>query len=422
MSDYVIKGVERLEGEVGIQGSKNAALPVIIASILNKGITRLKRCPKISDVQEMLTLLTRLGCKIKETDKNTIEIDAGATCSISNLGNDTGHTRAEILLLGAMLGRFGEATLLQPGGCSIGKRPIDYHLTAIEQMKVHTDVYNIRDKTMISCFSTNLTGADIKLVFPSVGTTENIILTAVLADGLTHISNAAREPEITVLCDFLRKAGAIISGDGSSDIFITGVEKLHDCEYVLPEDRIVAGTYLIAAAASGGNVTIRDISPESISTVCSILSRSGCQITKYNNAVNIIRKERPKAIGKVATEPYPGFPTDVQSQMMVYASICNGKSEITENIFEDRFLIVPELKKMGAKISVNDKTAYIRGAQKLYGAEVTAKELRGGAALIIAGIIAEGYTLLHDEEYIFRGYEDICRDMRLLGAEIAIWC
>ncbi|HHV13128.1 MAG TPA: UDP-N-acetylglucosamine 1-carboxyvinyltransferase [Clostridiales bacterium] len=418
MSSIEIIGGKQLKGELKIQGSKNAALPVIAATILNKGISKLKNCPRILDVFHMVKILEELGCKTS-WEENTLIVDsskADVTCVSEDFVR---KMRSSILFLGAILGRFHEVTIAYPGGCSIGKRPIDYHLNAIKKMNV-TEEFLQEDGSMIHCYSDRIIGTDIFLEFPSVGATQNIILTAVLATGVTRIYNAAREPEITEVCSYLIGAGARIRGLGTAYLEIEGVKQLQDVEFYLSPDRIVAGTYMAAVAAVKGDVLFTHTPVRHLDSTLHILQKVGCRIDVNSDQVRVRNFQRPLPVAVLNTKPYPGFPTDMQSQLMTVLTLAEGKSTILEEIFESRYQNVEDLTKMGARIQLQKDTnaAEITGVAQLHGAVVRAHDLRGGAALVIAGLAAEGTTIVHDATYIERGYEDICRDFLALGGDI----
>lgn len=418
MSSIQVIGGEQLKGELLIQGSKNAALPIIAATILNKGNTILKNCPKILDVYHMINILEELGC-IATWDGNSLYVDTSKVNSTSVPEASVVKMRSSILFLGALLGAYHEVTIAYPGGCSIGKRPINYHLNAIQKMNVVQE-FEGKDQNIIHCYTNAIKGNDIFLEFPSVGATQNIILASVLSEGVTRIFNAAREPEITELCNYLLEAGARICGKGSSFIEIEGVKKLHDAEFTLPSDRIVAGTYMAAVAAANGDVVFRETPTKDLASIIRILSKAGCNMDIQKDSIRLCSKHKPLPINLIKTQPYPGFPTDMQSQIMSVLSIADGNSTIVEEIFESRFQNAYELKKMGARIMLKEvtKEAAISGVGRLHGAVVTAHDLRGGAALVIAGLMAEGTTIVREATSIERGYEDICRDLSLLGANV----
>jgi UDP-N-acetylglucosamine 1-carboxyvinyltransferase len=417
MSSIEVIGGKQLKGELNIQGSKNAALPVIAATILNKGTTVLKNCPKILDVYHMVNILQELGC-ITSWDGNTLYVDSSGAVSTSVPEESVTKMRSSILFLGSLLGRHKEVTIAYPGGCSIGKRPIDYHLKAIKKMNV-TQEFTGENDAMIHCYSDRILGADIFLEFPSVGATQNIILTAVLSEGTTRIFNAAREPEVIEVCNYLIAAGARICGKGTAFIEIEGVKQLHDVEFRLSSDRIVAGTYMAAVAAAGGNVVFTNTPVSHLESTLRVLKRVGCNIDITNDRVTIRAKHRPMPIEILKTQPYPGFPTDMQSQLLTVLCLADGVSTIVEEIFESRFQNIEDLRKMGAQITLDTKEnkAVITGVKELTGAIVDAHDLRGGAALVIAGMAATGTTIVRDATSIERGYEDICRDLTAIGAK-----
>ena len=417
MSSIEVIGGKQLKGELNIQGSKNAALPVIAATILNKGTTVLKNCPKILDVYHMVNILQELGC-LTSWDGNTLYVDSSGAVSTSVPEESVTKMRSSILFLGSLLGRHKEVTIAYPGGCSIGKRPIDYHLKAIKKMNV-TQEFTGDNDAMIHCYSDRILGADIFLEFPSVGATQNIILTAVLSEGTTRIFNAAREPEVIEVCNYLIAAGARICGKGTAFIEIEGVKQLHDVEFRLSSDRIVAGTYMAAVAAAGGNVVFTNTPVSHLESTLRVLKRVGCNIDITNDRVAIRAKHRPMPIEILKTQPYPGFPTDMQSQLLTVLCLADGVSTIVEEIFESRFQNIEDLRKMGAQITLDTKEnkAVITGVKELTGAIVDAHDLRGGAALVIAGTAATGTTIVRDATSIERGYEDICRDLTEIGAK-----
>ncbi|MBH1941367.1 UDP-N-acetylglucosamine 1-carboxyvinyltransferase [Mobilitalea sibirica] len=418
MSSIKVIGGEQLKGELRIQGSKNAALPVIAATILNKGITKLNHCPKILDVFHMIKILEELGCKAA-WEGNTLYVDSTTILNTSVSEMSVSKMRSSILFLGALLGRCHEVTIAYPGGCSIGKRPIDYHLSAIKKMNVCQEFMGEEDN-IIHCYTNEIIGNDIFLEFPSVGATQNVVLSAVLSEGVTRIFNAAREPEVTELCNYLVEAGARICGKGTAFLEVEGVKKLHDVEFTLSPDRIVAGTYMTAVAAICGDAYLLNTPTRQLDTVIRMLRKVGCNLECMDDQVHVFCRQRPLPIDTLITKPYPGFPTDMQSQMLTVLSMANGKSTIIEEIFESRFQNVKELKKMGAIIHLEDKgkKAVISGVEKLHGAVVDAHDLRGGAALVLAGLAAEGTTIVREATSIERGYEDICRDLSILGANI----
>lgn len=419
MSSIKVFGGEQLKGELKVQGSKNAALPILAATVLLQGITILHNCPKILDVFHMIKILEELGCKTK-WESNTLYINSSVITRTSVSEEAVKKMRSSVLYLGALIGRYHEATISYPGGCSIGKRPIDYHLKAFRELNVEIDFYG-EDESMIHCYTKGILGNDIFFEFPSVGATQNVILAAVLSKGVTRIYNAAREPEVTELCNFLIAAGARIRGRGSAFLEIEGVKKLRDVEFNLSPDRIVAGTYMTAVAATCGDVILLDTPVRQLDSIIRVLRKMGCNITvSKENELRIRSDIRPYPVDVIKTKPYPGFPTDMQSQFMTVLCLAKGKSTIVEEIFESRYQNVNELIKMGACVDLDEREnkAIITGVNQLHGAVVHAHDLRGGAALVIAGMAAQGVTIVRDATSIERGYEDICRDFAILGANI----
>lgn len=415
MASYIIEGGRKLEGEVDISGSKNASLPIIAGSILNKGVTKLYNVPNIRDTQIMLKILKVLGCKIK---KNNVKIVIDSRkLNNKNIPEELmSKMRSSVILAGALLARNKEAVFSYPGGCDIGARPIDLHLEGFRKIGVEI----IEDAGYIKCKCDKIIGKEISLDFPSVGATENIMLASVCSDGTTIIKNAAREPEIVDLQNFLNKMGAKITGAGGSEITVKGVKNLKkDVSYTIMPDRIEAGTYLCATAATSGKVKLNKVNPEHISSVIYKLEEMGCNIDVQKNSIYIDAPKKLKA-QDIKTTPYPGFPTDMQSIFSCVLTTAKGTSMVVENIFENRYKYVAELIKMGAKIKIEGKTAVIKGVRKLSGSKVISTDLRGGAALVIAGLVAKGKTQILNIDYILRGYEDLDKKLEKLGAKIKI--
>lgn len=410
-----IRGKIPLCGELKVQGSKNAALPLMAASILHPGRTAIRNCPRILDVECMSSVLRELGCSVSRVD-GTLVIDAAQAENFRVAARYAARFRASVLLMGSLLGRFGRAYLPYPGGCTIGARPIDLHLKIFRQMGavLQPDAGGI----FLLAPQGRLCGCAAKLDFPSVGATENAVLGAVLAQGETVLENCAREPEVAELCRFLNGRGARIEGVGGSTLTITGVDSLQDAEHELLCDRIVAGTYLLAAAGTRGQVCLYGVEEESLKPLADILRADGVRIESAGKRIALDASGASPAGRLVRTAPYPGFPTDLQSQMLVYLLTAGGTGRIEENLFESRFQIAGELAKMGADIVIQGSSAQVRGPADLRGAEVAARELRGGAALTAAGLLAAGETVLRGSRFIKRGYEDICRDLACLGADI----
>lgn len=415
MDSIHIYGGNLLKGETRVQGSKNAVLPILAATLLIRGTCAIKNCPRIADVYHMQNLLQELGCMVHWAG-STVTVDAARVNDNRMSGESVTRMRSSIMLLGAMLGRMGEAVMSYPGGCVIGKRPIDIHLLALRNMGVEI----VEEEQMFTARALHLQGAQLCLPFPSVGATENVILAAVLAEGTTVLENAAKEPEIEALCGFLEMAGADISGIGSDRLVIRGVEELHEVKYTVPADRIVAGTYLTAAMAAGGSIFLEQAPAGHLEALLKAAREMGGSVTINKEGIGIDVLHRLKALPYLKTEVYDGFPTDLQSPMMAVMAVAEGQGVIEENIFENRFRVVGDLGKMGADIETVKNKAYIRGVEKLSGCMVEAEELRGGAALVVAGLAAEGRTVIKNRHFIERGYENICRDLRNLGADISI--
>ena len=412
MPSYIIEGGRRLDGEVNVSGSKNASLPIMAATILNPGVTKLYNIPEIRDTKITQEILRFLGCKVKKNN-GKLEINSKHINKKEIPEHLMHQMRSTVILAGALIGRFKEARFSYPGGCDIGARPIDLHLESFKKLGV-----NIEEKAgFIVCKCDKILGANIDLDFPSVGATENIILASVYAEGITKVSNAAMEPEIVDLADCLNKMGAKIEGAGTNIIQITGVKKLKDISYTVMPDRIEAGTLLCMAAATGGKVKLTNMVPEHISPVLNKLKECGCKIEETKNTVYIDAPKRLKAVD-IKTMPYPGFPTDMQSVFASMLTTARGTSMIIENIFENRYRYIPELKRMGVKANIEGRTAVITGVRKLSGATVKSPDLRGGAALVVAGLMAKSKSKITDIEYILRGYENLDQKLRKLGANI----
>lgn len=413
MNKIVVEGGVPIAGEITVQGAKNAVLPILAATVLTDGCSVIHNCPRLRDVEKTMQILSRLGCRIKRSGGD-IEVNAS---DITDCGIDERlmrEMRSSIIFLGAILSRCGTAQVGMPGGCPIGLRPIDLHLKALRHMGASI----CEERGYLKCECTRLTGCNIHLDFPSVGATENVMLAAVRAEGETLITNAAREPEIIDLAGFLNRMGARVSGAGSSVVAIKGVPSLHGAEYTVMPDRIVAETYLIAAMMTGGELLLRKAEPPHMQAVISALAEMGGRIEKDDAGLRIKCHERPGSIHIIKTMPYPGFPTDAQSPFMALAAIADGTSVFVENIFENRFRHVDELVRMGADIKVEGRSAVVRGVKSLYGANVCAEELRGGAALVLAAMAADGRTEITGTEFIDRGYEDIEGTLSRCGIKI----
>ena len=414
MPSYIIEGGKRLEGEEYVSGSKNASLPILASTILNAGTTKLDNVPNIRDTKITQEILKFLGCKVKKT-KDKIEIDSKNIIKKEIPEHLMHQMRSTVILAGAILGRFKEVTFSYPGGCDIGARPIDLHLKSFQKLGINI----LENAGFIVCKCDKIIGANIDLDFPSVGATENIILASVYAEGITNITNAAMEPEIADLATCLNKMGAKIEGAGTSNIKITGVKKLKDISYNVMPDRIEAGSLLCMTAITGGKIKLNNVIPDHISPVLNKLEECGCKIKKEKRTIFLEAPKRLKAVD-LKTMPYPGFPTDMQSVFASMLTVSRGTSILVENIFENRYKYMSELKKMGAKITVEGKTAVIKGVRKLTGTKVMSTDLRGGAALVTAGLVAKGKTEITNIEYILRGYENLDKKLRNLGANIIL--
>ena len=412
MSVIQVQGLRSLRGEIKIQGSKNAVLPMMAAAVLHKGTTVIHNVPRIQDVFCMLGILESIGC-INSLNGHTLMIDASVVTCAEIPEEYIKSMRSSIILSGPLLGRLGDAVTSFPGGCSIGERPIDIHLAAFRSLGAIIE----EKEEKLYASAKSLTGAEIHFPFPSVGATENALMAAVYAKGITVIHGAAKEPEISSLCEFLNNMGAKIDGIGTSRLAVTGVTKLHDSEFSVAGDRIVAGTYLTSVMSAEGSVTLEGIRPDHLSAALLLAEKMGAELKLYKNHIEVSMRGRPDCVS-VVTEPYPGFPTDLQSQLMAVMASGTGCGRIEETIFEGRFATANELKKLGADILIEGKRAIVHGIYPLKGNKVTATDLRGGAALVVAGLASEGVTEISECHHIERGYEDICRDLSSLGAII----
>ena len=414
MSIFLVQGGAKLCGSLSVQGSKNAALPVLAATLLVKEPVRLQNCPRLRDVGNMLHILESLGCRAHREGADLIVDSSGAdNCVLP--GALSKELRSSIFLLGSVLSRFSEADAPYPGGCEIGNRPIDLHLMGLRRLNAEITESGGR----IRCTGKALKGAVVDLEYPSVGATENIMLAACRADGVTTIRNAACEPEIVDLMQFLNACGFSVFGAGTPTVTIRGVREGHGTTYRIMPDRIVTGTYLIGAAITGGDVTVTQTRPDTVDALLYKLSACGCNVVRGEDSIRVRAKRRLNAIGFTETRPYPGFPTDLQPQLFSMLSAANGTSVLVENVFENRFKHAQELKKMGAQSRILDRTAIITGTGTLHGATVTAHDLRGGAALVLAGLRAEGDTVIEHAERIERGYENMAAAIASLGASVA---
>ncbi len=414
MTEYTICGGRRLSGEIDLQGSKNASLPILAATLMTRSVSVLHNCPDLSDVRQSLKILQSLGCECTYENQTAVidsrnadgtVIDDVLMCAM----------RSSIIFLGAMLSRNGSAVVSRPGGCELGPRPIDLHLSALRSMGVRLDDYHGR----IECYAPDrLTGCEIVLPIASVGATENIILAAALAKGRTIIRNAAKEPEIIDLARFLNMCGASVSGAGSITVVIDGVNELHGAEYSIQPDRIAAATYLCAAAATGGEVTVRGVCPTHMMPVIPYLAAAGCDLAVRDDTIRLSAPPKLSSVGTIVTREYPGFPTDAQPIFLAMSCVADGTSVFEEKIFNSRYRYIDGLCKLGANVSVHDSVAVVTGVDALYGANITATDLRGGAAMIIGALAAHDSSTVLDEGHIARGYENITENLRGLGAEI----
>lgn len=415
MEKLIVKGGNRLVGAVKTSGAKNAVLPIIAASILGTTPSHLDEVPMLEDVHTISEVLKCLGLSVEcSPEKNVLDIDSTEITSYEAPYELVRTMRASFLVMGPLLARIGKARISMPGGCAIGARPIDIHLKGFEALGVKIEQGH---GYIEASAPEGLKGTGIYFDFPSVGATENIMMAASLAEGTTILENAAEEPEIVDLANYLNKMGAKIRGAGTDTIRIEGVEKLHGADYTIIPDRIEAGTYMIAAAMTGGDIVVENVLPEHQKPLIAKLREAGAVVEEDIDKVRVIGKNPLKAVS-IKTLPYPGFPTDMQAQMMAMMVIAEGRSKVTETVFENRFMHVVELNRMGAQISTEGRSAVIDGPCKLTGCDVRATDLRAGAAMILAGLVAEGTTRIGDLHHIDRGYENIVAKLKKLGADI----
>lgn len=411
MDIFRIQGGKKLSGRVEISGSKNAALPIMCASLLTPESFRLKNLPDLQDVKFMGKILEHMGCGVN-FGNSSCEVTA------QNIKPEADYDlvrkmRASILVLGPTLARFGEAKVSLPGGCAIGARPVDMHLKGLEALGAKIEI----EQGYVFATAKRLIGNKIELPFPSVGATENLLMAATLAKGETVITNAAREPEIIDLARCLKSMGALIEGEGSDEIRIQGKENLHGTEYTIMADRIEAATFLMIAAICGESMTLSPFDPWILQSVAEVLKEIGIEVIHNSDSVSI-KKLHPFKSVNIATEPFPGFPTDVQAQLMTLLCLADGESVIEEKIFENRFMHVPELNRLGADIRISGRSALVKGGRKFVGAPVMATDLRASASLVMAALTAEGESLIHRVYHIDRGYEAIEKKLSALGAQI----
>ncbi len=415
MEKYVVKGGKKLYGQIDISGAKNAAVAIIPAALMVEGVCRIENIPQISDTKKLLEMLSLMGAKVRFINEHTFDIDCTNVYMSDEIYDLTRQIRASYYLIGSMLGRFGKARTTMPGGCNFGVRPIDQHIKGMKALGANMDIS--RGFIKAEAKGGRLKGARIYLDKVSVGATINIMIAATMASGMTIIENVAREPHIVDLANFLNSMGADIRGAGTDVIKVRGVEKLHGGSYCLIPDQIEAGTYMAAVAGTGGEVTLNNVIPKHLDCISAKLIEMGVEIEEGEDYVTVRRTE-PLSHANIKTQPYPGFPTDMQPQVSTVLAIANGTSVITEGVWDNRYKYVNELRKMGAEIQVDGKTAVIQGVEKLYGAPVAACDLRAGAAMVIAGLCAEGTTTIEDIIYIERGYQDLVGKLRKLGADI----
>lgn len=409
----IVSGGIPLCGELAVHGAKNSVLPILAATILHPGVSVIENCPDLRDVHSAIAILKHLGCRVTR-EEDRVTVDATVLSSSDIPDSLMREMRSSVIFLGAILARLGSAEMYFPGGCELGNRPIDLHLSALRELGATIGEEGGR----ISCRADTLTAREINLCFPSVGATENIMLAASRAVGVTRIRNAAREPEIEDLARFLRCMGIPVRGAGSSVVEVECAKTTHDPSFRIMPDRIVAATYLIGVAMTGGEALIRDLVPEQIAPVTSLLKNSGCHVVCEKNRAYIKGSSRLGTCKTVRTLPYPGFPTDAQAPMMAYATQCDGTSIFVENIFDNRYRHVCELARLGANIRVEGRVAVVEGKSYLHGARVSATDLRGGAALVLAALCAEGESRIDEVSHIDRGYESIETGFSKLGAKI----
>ena len=413
MSKLLIHGGHKLFGEINISAAKNSYLPILAACVLCEEEIVLHNYPDYTDTQSMCDILSSIGANITNNGGDLL-IDASSLFSWGVESELACQVRSSIFMLGALLGRFRKARVAYPGGCEIGARPIDIHLSGFRKLGVKVEERH----GYIYCNAEKMHSGTVLLEFPSVGATESLMMASVLLPGETRLLNAAKEPEIEDLQNFLVAMGADVCGAGSGEIVIKGVKKLHGCSYTPINDRIIAGTYMIATAMCGGEVLLKGVKAEHLRALIDKLDKTACVIEAKNDTIKVISDGKPIALGKVETSVYPGLPTDLQAQILALSSISKGSSMIVENVFESRFKHVPELVKMGADVHVKDRVAFVRGVERLYGASVSGMELRGTASLVLAGLVAEGYTTVSNIRHVDRGYKNIENDLASLGADI----
>lgn len=413
MEQYAIKGGNPLVGEVEIGGAKNAALAILAAAVMTDETVVIENLPDVRDTNVLMQAMESIGVIINRIDRHTVKINASQVHTLSIEGDYVKKIRASYYLLGALLGKYKKAEVVLPGGCNIGLRPIDQHIKGFRALGAEVNIAH----GLISAQAEELVGNHLYMDVVTVGATMNVMMAAAMAEGQTVIENAAKEPHVVDLANFLNSMGANIKGAGTDVIRIRGVERLHKTEYPIIPDQIEAGTFMFAAAATHGDVTVKNVIPKHLESISAKLSEIGCEVTESDDAVRVVAS-RPLKHTQVKTLPYPGFPTDMQPQIAVTLGLCCGTSIVTESIFENRFRYVDELIRMGASIKVEGNTAIIDGVSRYTGASINAPDLRAGAALVIAALAAEGMSVIDDIRYIERGYEDFPAKLQSLGAQI----
>ena len=413
MEQYIIKGGNALKGEVNIAGAKNAALGILAGAMLTDETVIIENLPDVSDINAFIQAMQSIGCMVEHIDRNSIRVNAIAIDTTEVSESQMRKIRASYYMIGALTGKYHRSRVVLPGGCKIGTRPIDQHIKGFRALGATVDVKG----GIVSTEADKLKGTDIYLDVVSVGATINIMLAAVLAEGKTIIENAAKEPHVVDIANFLNSMGANIKGAGTDTIRIRGVEKLHGTTYSVIPDQIEAGTFMFASAITGGNVLIKNVIPKHLESISAKLIEMGCEVYEYDDSVRVVSNGRLRKTN-IKTLPYPGFPTDMQPQGAIALSMAEGTSIVTESIFENRFKYVDEMTRMGAQVKVEGNVAIIEGVEKLSGANISAPDLRAGAALVIAALAAEGFSTIEDIHYIERGYEDFPRKLQGLGALI----
>ncbi|MCR5723357.1 MAG: UDP-N-acetylglucosamine 1-carboxyvinyltransferase [Lachnospiraceae bacterium] len=415
MRRYAVKGGAPLVGEVEIGGAKNAALGILAAALMSDETVEIENVPDLSDIDVMLEALRTLGAKVDKVNRHTVRINGSTVYTTTLLDETLNKIRGSYYFVGALLGKYGNAEVILPGGCSIGSRPVDLHMKGFRALGATAEI----DHACMVCNSEKLVGSHIFMDGVSVGATINIMLAAVMAEGQTYIENAAKEPHVVDVANFLNSMGASIKGAGTDVIRIKGVEKLHATHYSIIPDQIEAGTFMMAAAATKGDVLIKNVIPKHLESITSKLLEIGCEIEEFDDSIRVV-SSKPFFHTQVKTAPYPGFPTDMQPQMAVVLGLADGISVVTETIFENRLKYIDELVKLGGAMRVEGNTAIIEGIQRYSGGIVTAPDLRAGAALVVAGLCADGITVVNDIQYVERGYEDFPEKLRALGGQVEV--